>query len=74
MTPLAFASTAVLVIGLRVAFRSAQGADKWNTAGFGALNPASGNFFSFPEVELQVLIVAWLVVVRSRSSWHGGLD
>ena len=63
VTPLAFAATAVLVIGLRVAFRSAQGAEKWHTAGFGALNPASGNFFSFPAVELQVLIVAWLVIV-----------
>jgi hypothetical protein len=63
LTPLAFAFTAVLVVGLRVAFRAAQGADKWHTAGFGSLNPASGNFFSFPPVELQVLIVAWLVVV-----------
>jgi cytochrome c oxidase subunit 1 len=57
LMPLVFMLNAVLVI----AARNALG---YESAGFGALNPfGSGDFFSFGETELQVLVVTWLVTV-----------
>src|SRR5687768_11592165 len=54
--PLAFVLGAVLVIGLRTAMG-------FETAGFDALVPGSGDFFAFGADELQVLITVWTIVV-----------
>jgi cytochrome c oxidase subunit 1 len=54
--PLSF----VLGLLLVLAARRALG---YETAGFGTLNPAGDHFFQYGAVELQVLVVTWLVVV-----------
>jgi cytochrome c oxidase subunit 1 len=56
VVPLSF----VLGLLLVLAARRALG---YETAGFGTLNPAGGHFFQYGAVELQVLVVTWLVVV-----------
>jgi cytochrome c oxidase subunit I len=56
VAPLSFILSALLVLGARAALG-------YETAGFGALNPFGDHFFEFGTVELQVLIVVWLVVV-----------
>jgi cytochrome c oxidase subunit I len=56
VAPLSFILSALLVLGARAALG-------YETAGFGALNPFGDDFFEFGTVELQVLIVVWLVVV-----------
>jgi cytochrome c oxidase subunit I len=56
VVPLSFILSALLVLGARAALG-------YETGGFGALNPFGDNFFEFGTVELQVLIVVWLVVV-----------
>jgi cytochrome c oxidase subunit I len=56
LVPLSFVLSAVFVL-------AARGALGYETTGFSALNPFSDDFFEFGTVELQVLIVVWLVVV-----------
>jgi cytochrome c oxidase subunit I len=56
VVPLSF----VLGLLLVLAARRALG---YETAGFGTLNPAGDHFFQYGAVELQVLVVTWLVVV-----------
>jgi cytochrome c oxidase subunit 1 len=54
--PLVFVVNAVLDIAARKALG-------YESAGFSALNPFGNHFFEFGTVELQVLIVSWLVTV-----------
>jgi cytochrome c oxidase subunit I len=54
--PLSFLLGLLLVLAARRALG-------YETAGFGALNPAGDHFFQYGAVELQVLVVTWLVVV-----------
>jgi cytochrome c oxidase subunit I len=54
--PLVFVVNAVLDIAARKALG-------YESAGFSALNPFGDDFFEFGTVELQVLIVSWLVTV-----------
>jgi cytochrome c oxidase subunit 1 len=54
--PLVFVVNAVFAIAARKALG-------YETAGFSALNPFGDDFFAFGTVELQVLIVSWLVTV-----------
>jgi cytochrome c oxidase subunit I len=56
VVPLSFVFSALLVLGARAALG-------YPSAGLGALNPFGDNFFEFGAVELQVLVVVWLVVV-----------
>jgi len=58
--PLSF----VLGLLLVLASRRALG---YETAGFGTLNPAGDHFFQYGAVELQVLVVTWLVVGRDAA-------
>jgi cytochrome c oxidase subunit I len=50
------------VLGLLLVLAARRGLG-YETAGFGTLNPAGDHFFQYGAVELQVLVVTWLVVV-----------